>query len=176
MKALLLRSVVGSVLGATLACCPGCVLATDLVNPNVFASLGLDPDTITAPPGRIVVAFSNETSFPARFNVVVPGDSGTLVVASQLVQGGDFGNVVFDCPVDFLAPGERSDDLVTPAPEMAIEVLADEDIVVVPYTGSLLQAGDDYFCGDVIEIRLLQIGGGDAAADFAIQVVRLPGR
>jgi hypothetical protein len=46
----------------------------------------------------------------------------------------------------------------------------------VNYTGTPLVSGRDFRCGDVIEVRLVQVGDGGEEANFAIQVQVLAGR
>lgn len=154
--------------------CGGCQIAADFINPSVYTALGLDPDTVTPPQGRIVVAFNNTTASLATFFVTVANSDLTdLREASAEVGGGQTGNAVFDCPIDLVLPGGiATGDQGTPA----VVVTTAMGNVVVNYAGVAIEAGRDFQCGDVIEVRLQQVGAGAAAADFNIRVTIRAGR
>src|SRR5437773_8860793 len=91
-------SVVSLVLSLVLIA--GCQVAADLVNPNVFSALNIDPATISPPKGRIVVALNNTTQFLATFHVVAfdVGLTNSHDIGAD-VGAGETGNGVLDCPV-----------------------------------------------------------------------------
>ena len=81
----------------------------------------------------------------------------------------------FECPVYSITPGRLTAD--GGFDDTAITVVGTEGQTNdLTYTGAAPQSDLDYTCGDVIEIRLLQVGEGGAAADFLIQVFVRPGR
>lgn len=157
----------------------GCVFVTDFINPDAFAALGFDPATIIPPQGRTLVSFTNGTQYEAAFSVVVSPDSSLpltqATVGSANVLPGGTRTFPFDCPdANYVSPGGLNDDFSLNT--AAIAVIAGDGEVELAYAGAVLEAGRDYACGDVIEVRLLQVGDGITADDFAIQVRVLPGR
>ncbi|RMF76109.1 MAG: hypothetical protein D6744_12605, partial [Planctomycetota bacterium] len=83
---------------------------------------------------------------------------------SGFLEAGDATSQVFDCPVGVISV---LDATVFPDGAAAVQI---------PFTGAALVAGDDYFCGDVIEVRVIRVGDGTAATDFLLQVQVFPGR
>jgi hypothetical protein len=157
----------------------GCVFVTDLISPDAFAALGFDPATIIPSQGRTLVSFTNGTPYEAAFSVVVspdplPGSTRAMVGALNVLSG-NTRTLPYDCPdAGYISPGDLNDDFSLST--TAITVIAGDALVELTYTGAGLEAGRDYVCGDVIEMRLLQVGDGVTADDFAIQVRILPGR
>jgi len=157
----------------------GCAIGADLVNPSFLSALGLDPATIVPSQGRTLVSFTNGTQYEATFSVVVTPDllasANEATLGDADVAAGETRTLPFDCPAaGVIVPGDLSAELAIGT--TAVTVVVDGAEVALTYEGSQLQAGRDYVCGDVIEIRLLQVGEGIGADDFAIQVRVLPGR
>lgn len=159
---------------ATLTFGGGCFIAADAVNPSIFAAFGLDPGSITRPPGTVVVSLNNTTNFDAVFFVGYATDTGattTTLGTDDEVNANSQVNRVFACPVSLLRPGQFG---LADANE-AVVVFANNAAVAVAYAGQPLQTGD-FRCGDLIEIRLEQVGAGGDAPAFQIRVVVRPGR
>lgn len=161
------RSIMAVVCVALLVPLTGCPLAADLVNPAFLSAFGFDPDTIILPEGRVLVTFNNQTQFPATFAAAAIPDmlevAGAITLTATNVDGNTTRTLVVDCPVDVIAPG-------------VVGVLADGALVELLYEGSPLVSGSDFQCGDVIEMRVVQAGGGADATTFVIQVEVLAGR
>lgn len=146
----------------------GCFMATDLLNPGVLSAIGFDPETIIPPQGRVVIAFQNSTQGVALFAAAVSDDvrdvtSNVVMASATNVAANETRTMVVDCPVG----------IVTPA---LFAVVLNDAITEVAYNGAPLAAGTDFVCGDVIEMRLVQVGDGAAADVFEIQIRVLPGR
>ncbi|MBI5863740.1 MAG: hypothetical protein HZB38_04385 [Planctomycetes bacterium] len=146
----------------------GCVIATDLVNPSLLTGLGFDPQTVIPPQGRLVVAFQNQTAFPVFFGAAFSRREAIDVNKFEVLQADDVGpdetrSMVLDCPIAVFVPAVAA-------------VVANQAAVVVTYTGSELDVNRDYVCGDVIVVRVVQVGPGTAEGDFQFQVELLPGR
>jgi len=161
---------------AFLVCCAalllagGCVIASDLVNPQFFALLGLDPSTILPGEGSIIVAFVNNSDATARFFAYEAVDLNDARNFSVDVPPNSMRNEVIDCPVTVLTPGmitaEGTPDTT------AVQLLDTEQAVAVAYNGStLLVAGQHFECGDLIEFILDQAG-----TTYTFSVVVVPGR
>ena len=147
----------------------GCVFAADLVNPGFLAAAGFDPGTIIPSQGTVVIVFNNATQYPVTnmFASVADILSGgvedpRLVSATDMVAN-ETRAMVVDCPVDVVAPGGAS-------------VVVEGAVTEVIYGGSLMVSSEDYRCGDVIEIRVVQVGDAGADAAFVLQVQVLAGR
>jgi hypothetical protein len=115
----------------------------------------------------VLVTFNNQTQFPATFAAaafpdMLNAEDVTTLTATN-VDGNTTRTLVVDCPVDVIAPG-------------VIAVLADGTLVELLYEGTPLVSGSDFQCGDVIEMRVVQLGAGVDATAFAIQVEVLAGR
>jgi hypothetical protein len=156
----------------------GCFFVTDLINPGVLSAVGFDPATIIPPAGRTLVSFVNGTQFEADFVAIATSDpvvtAGTYTRGSAAVPSNETKVIPFDCPVAVIWPGDINEDFtLSPA---AVTVVTDGGDVELQYTGSALESGRDFVCGDVIEVRLVQVGEGAAADDFEIRVRVLPGR
>lgn len=171
---------IGCVLSiATLPLIGGCVFATDLVNPDLLTGLGVDVDTVIPPQGRIVVAFNNTTDVNAEMRVATSKNSSTpetdFSVEPIPVAAGEVRSVAYSCPVAVVAPGDSiAENFLTGG--IAAVVGVGDNVVEIPYTADLLLSGRDFSCGGVIEIRLIETGGGDNEAGFAIRVQVIPGR
>lgn len=147
----------------------GCVFAADLVNPGLLSAFGFDPESIIPSQGAVVIAFNNATQYPVDNMFASVGDSlSTAVEDLELVSATDMAAsetraMAFDCPVEVVAPGGAS-------------VVVDGTVEDVTYGGSQMVAGEDFSCGDVIEMRLVQLGDAGTDAAFAFQVQVLAGR
>jgi hypothetical protein len=146
----------------------GCFFATDLVNPGVLAAVGLDPATIIPPQGSVVIAFQNSTQFPADFSAailddILAEDADFFVVSGTGVGANETRTMVVDCPVGDVQPGSAF-------------VAVDGTILEVPYAGSPLSTGAEFICGDVIQIRLVQIAVSADTVGFMLEVQILAGR
>lgn len=151
----------------------GCALVADLVNPNVLAALGIDTSTLRGSPGTVLVTLNNQSNFAATFSVAVSESSSNpeqnfFVLRGEEVQSREIRSLVVDCPVGSLAPA--GSDGVAILPAEAVLVIVEDGVVAVPYAGAVLQAGDEFNCGDVIEIRLVQFGSGATPDNFALLV------
>ncbi len=156
----------------------GCLLATDLINPNLLSSIGFDPDTVIAPQGRIVVAFTNSTSAAVAFVIAVSDDpadptANARAVSTDFLESGETRSLVLDCPVGVITPGAPSADFSTDT--VAAVAVTDADAVDIVYTGTPVVVGTDMACGDVLEIEAVQFGIGDGVV-FGLQLQVLPGR
>lgn len=161
--------------------CGGCVIATDVINPAFLTGLGFDPQTVVPPQGKVVVTFQNTTAFNASFASAFSRDPFGPDAVIELLLAENVGpdearNAVVDCPVAVISPAPDIDSFGEVQDGVAIAVATAEGVVAVAYLGSPLEIGRDYVCGDVIVIRLLQIGAAGGENDFRIQVERLPGR
>lgn len=156
-----------------LACCAGCGIALDTINSDLLVGLGLDPFVINPPSGRIVVTLNNTTDVAATFFVGFSRANGATVTDegfSAEVEADSIQSFVLDCPIALLRPGQQG--LADTNAAVAI-ALPDGMLAEVEFFGDALTAAD-LFCGDVIEVRLNQFGGGTAAENFSVVVARLP--
>src|SRR5262245_49655930 len=125
----------------------GCQVAGDLVNPDLLATIGVDPQTVHPITGRIVVAMNNTSAFDASFFVAVANkDLTDPQTASADVGNGETGNAVFDCPVGLVAPGGF--DAMGNTLGTTVLVTTPTAVVPVAYTGVPLESGRDFQCGD----------------------------
>lgn len=167
----------GGLVGVALALIPssGCLLASDLVNPNLLAAFGFDPTTIRGSQGAVLVTFNNTTDFAADFFVLASDSSTDATSNAFLVPGldvlaGEIRTLVVDCPIGALTPA--SFDAAGAASTVAVRVTAADQVVDVTYDGSPLQSGDEFLCGDVIEVRLIDAGTDeDVAFQLLIRVI-----
>lgn len=156
----------------------GCTILADALDPNLALELGLDPATITGQQGVILVSFVNNTRNPATFYAFEVANANTASSSARnfslQVSGGDVSNEVLYCPVGLFGPGEL-DASLTPAFDQAAVVSEDEGDVEVAYAGGVLQSGDAYQCGDVIEIGLSTIVV-DEDETYVVTVQVIPGQ
>jgi len=175
-KSLLRLSVLGFI--APIA---GCAILTDTINPDLLSGFGFDPETIVPSQGRVVVVYNNQTDFQVEFHSV--SLDSTFTAGSEdttTVEPDGTGNTVFECPVEALVPSQ----LTAAAGDGAIFdrvgaiVATGAAQAQVAYAGAVLLQGQDFFCGDVIEIRLNQVGaGGDQnQVNFRLSIFVRPGR
>jgi hypothetical protein len=138
----------------------GCAVATDLVNPDILTSLGIDPATVTPPKGTVILALHNDTTFDAqmfvRYSQDANGGEDNFIAIGGVVPSGTTTNRVFDCPVTFVQSGGAL-------------VLTEMPATVMP-GGGALRSGS-FRCGDVVEVLLRQVG-----ADFEMRLILHPGR
>jgi hypothetical protein len=127
----------------------------------------------------VVIAFQNNTSYPALLQVGVNFSEDTTaedydgeMVMFEIIEANATQTRVVDCPVERLFPW--------------VGVVYDgssEEGLTVPYgSSSFLYEGDDFFCGDVVEISIVErvtavdATSGDADVEYSIRVQILPGR
>ncbi len=157
----------------------GCVVGADALNPGFLSALGFDPATVIPPAGRIVVTFNNQTDFPASFTVTV-ADSATdptanaRLLLTEPLQPNEVQAQVVECPVGLIAPGTVADQ--QQGGTVAAQVQMADQTVDVAYQGAPLIADDDFRCGDLIEVRLVQVADDQNNVAFQLQVRVLPGR
>lgn len=172
---------------ATLAAClsslvvlTGCPIGLDVVNPDFLAQLGV-PSTSTGNAGKLLIAYTNNSQSVATFYSTSvwsqsSGESGTRLPSVLDVAPGENWTIVEDCPVDFVVPGQSDSGLAVSG--ASVEILNPDRTVLftLTFSGAALESGDDYLCGDVIEMELVQIGTGEAVEDFVLRVRVRPGR
>ena len=152
----------------------GCAFAADLINPSFFASLGLDPATIVPPAGRVIVAFKNDTTGVAAFSAVVAltqeaadgtstNASDVTVLAADNVAAGETRTLVVDCPFFAIQPAD-------------FVVVTSSGTATWSYQGFAIQYGEDFDCGDIVEISVVQVVNTDGTTGFDNRVRILPGR
>jgi hypothetical protein len=168
-----------AIIGLAVPLLSGCVVLSDVINPNLLVSLGFDPNTILPPTGTVIVVFNNQTQFPVTFYAFQAQEPNDLRVdaanLSLTVDPNATRNDVLDCPVGVISPGVLDNDF-NPDP-LAATVFTGQQGVDLNYAGAPLLSGRDYTCGDVIEIRVTAgAAGGDAQQAFAVTVRVLPGR
>jgi hypothetical protein len=87
---------------------------------------------------------------------------------SSFVPAGENRNEAIECPVEIVGTGQIQGDGLSDV----AAVVNGEDVT---YANGALLSGTAYECGDVIEVRLVQVGTGDQAA-FSVIVQILPGQ
>lgn len=147
----------------------GCTVGLSLFNPNLLQGIGLDPALVTPPRGTVVVALQNRTNFDVEFELISTANATNLTTGAasppvDVVAGGQSNQVIF-CPVRMLALGfdDNGEYINTGA-----FVFENGGTVEVPYVGSILLAGRDFQCGDVIRFTLEpdpNAGGGNQDGD-----------
>lgn len=154
----------------------GCAIPLDLLNTGLASNLGFDSFAISPPEGRVIISFNNASGITASFvaaesdSATDPASNPTDVIANDVVPG-EIRNRVLDCPAGVITPGQAG----ATGDSVAVVVQVG-DGVDVNYAGAALVPGRDFTCGDVIEIKLVQIGTGTEAANFAVLVQVFPGR
>lgn len=156
----------------------GCAIATDLVNPDLIRGLGLDTNIISPSQGTVIVVFENSTSVTAGMCVAEypTADPNSLQTACQTVDPGTTKNYVFQCPITTIIPGigtTAADPNATSAGTGAATVVNGTSATDINYTGSPLNSGVEFHCGDVIQITLVQTSttsGTTSTTSYAIQV------
>jgi hypothetical protein len=159
----------------------GCIFVGDLLNPTLAASLGLSSGSTNL--GSIVVRLSNRTSGVAFMGVIASSNSADptfgLQSAGDFVTANDSRNLVFDCPVTAIYPAGVENGSVAGtniAGPVASVVGADGATTDVQYTGSVLLSGQDFACGDLINITLRDNPGAtDTTATFTVSVEVIKG-
>lgn len=163
---------------ACLTALPGCVFATDLINPGVLSALGFDPATVIPPQGRLLVAFTNSTTSPALFFAQASDDPADPLanlrtldteIGSPLTAG-ETRTIVLDCPVGVLTPGQATADFSTGG---TVALVLDAAGTAIAYNGAPLILDREFQCGDLIEFQLIQLGDGGA---YTLAIRVLPGR
>lgn len=156
-----------------------CALAPELFTDQFLINLGADPAAISQ--GTIILVFENLTEFPADMAASFLPDAQNIFSSSVLtVSLAPFGtSAVPDfCPIEEIRPGgnvvEESQNVADDAMDEdegedpdAEDTQAPAAIVFndpenpmqgvgVPYVNTNLRLGDQYSCGDVIVIRVIQ--------------------
>jgi hypothetical protein len=149
----------------------GCIVATDVINPDVFTALGADPNLTSGVTGRTVVNFENNTGSEVLFYAFEAPSASDVTQDSRnfsvLVESGGIRNEVLDCPLGIFGPGGLNADFSYS--DVAATIITDTgDGTDVTYTGSVLQVSLDFKCGDVINVRLDEDAAGEAV--ISVQV------
>ena len=141
------------VLGLLIVPLSGCFVVADLLKEQALTSLGFNPDSILAAQGRVLVAFTNQTSGEiAQFSAAVSDQilsSGQLATAdfqtllATAIPAGETRTLVVDCPTGVIVPGTAV-------------VVINNVVSTVTYAGSQLTSGSEFVCGDVIELALVE--------------------
>jgi len=171
-----------------LVCVPlaGCMIASDLVNPDILSQLGLD--SAYASQGVVLVAFNNTTRYPAYFTAFYSQSATDLTVKARnfgaLVEAHATRNEVLPCPVGLVSPGILGSDYSVSTLAATIDATTTttsgtESVTAeVAYDGTPVQVGVAFFCGDVVEIRLTEqttSSDGTTQSSFVISVRVIPG-
>lgn len=170
------RGLLPLALGALLLSAAGCTVISDAFDPGFAETLGLPTSGAT---GSVIVVFENETSSAAQFHVFAVQDANATdgVDYSLPVSAGDTDNVVFDCPIQRVALGSPSADLVSD--NIGATVFATDGDVAVAYAGGAFEVNDTFSCGDVIAVRLQAITttgtDGTVTSTFGFEVEIIPG-
>lgn len=160
--------------GLVLVPAGGCAVVSDVLSPGLLAQLGFDPATIVAPQGTVIVAFNNQTQFPADFFAFESVDARDLTRSSRNfsvhVDPNQVRNEVIDCPVGLISPGSLGATFAIST--QAVDVLAAGGAAAqVAYAGQPLENGTAFVCGDIIEIRLVAAAGGTQQQNQAYQLI-----
>lgn len=139
----------------------GCTIAADLVNPNLFAQLGIDPAMIVAQQGVVIIAFNNETRGSATFYAFTASSANDMTVGARnisvSVEPSTVKNEVVECPVGMVVPGSLGTDFTydsTAVVAAGATTAGTAEQSVAGYAGPPLALGTAFACGDVIEMRL----------------------
>ena len=159
----------------------GCPVISDAFNPDFLTSFGI-PSGSTS--GTVLIAFTNNSQFSAQFVAqafdTLSEDSVTTAGGpiTATVDAGKNRTFAVDCPVAAIVPGDASGGTTSTISVGVLSEAADGTVTTLDlvFAGNPLYSGDDFLCGDVIEMRLLQVGTGEAVEDFLLQVRVLPGR
>lgn len=169
--------VVGAALAVAATGGLGCILAADLVNTNVLAALGFDPNSVRQPTGNVIVTFTNNTDTVAVFQFYQADDPndlslGVRTAAVAVDPGGTATatNEVVSCPTGAVSLG-----IVTPGTFQVNDTGALVNNTAVPYAAGALVEGRDYRCGDLVSFSISPAGGQQQAA-FVISAQVIPGR
>lgn len=152
----------------------GCAIAGDVFNSDLLGVFGLDPATVIPDPGRVVIAYHNATTGVASFSSAVsddtldPTSNAKSIISSNLLAG-ETRAMVVDCPVGVITPGAPATDFST-GTTAAFVVTEAGELVEVAYNGFPLVSGNDFGCGDVIQVRVVE-----SAGEYALQVSILAG-
>jgi len=143
----------------------GCAVLTDVFNPDTFPAFAA-PD-----PGVVIVALNNDSDFPAVIFAGVSRDSAiaTIDYATVNVNANETSNRVYNCPLTLVSAGPPDGGTG------ALVLGPGGEVFEVAYNGGPILS-NDFSCGDVIEIRLIQNGNGAEAEDYALQLIVRPGR
>jgi hypothetical protein len=158
----------------------GCALAADLINPDFLRQVGFDPATIVPASGKVVVAFTNDTSESATFYAYVAEEAlGDQVTAganlTSEVASGMTRSEAVDCPFEFMAPGVLGAGFSVSTDAVVLGGATTQEAIA--YEGTPLVMGVDFVCGDLIEIRLIETGADDETdVQYALRVQVYPGR
>jgi len=144
-------------------------LAADLINPDFLRQVGFDPATIVPPSGKVVVVFRNDTdqtaTMYAYWSENVDRITGGEMTA--IVPPGEIMSDAVDCPVAMIGPGQVDEDFSVNSTAAFVGDAGQQ--TEVTYQGMALISGVDFVCGDLIEIRLIQISGDTGQDDQAAQ-------
>ena len=177
MKRLGVRLLATVILAGVLSCSLSCTIAADALNPSFFSALGIDPGTIFPSAGTIIVSFENRTTSPATFYAFeAAGPLSSEPEArnfSVVADAGGTRNEVLDCPVSVISLGVL--DAAYASDGIGAVVISDGGEVEVTYAGSDLVSGQEFTCGDVVDVILTEQGGTDNE-QYLLSVRVIPGR
>lgn len=151
----------------------GCAIPLDLLNPALPGQFGFSLNGIVPTPGKVVIAFNNETTFPVFFAVTISDDPNATTgfeIASDTVAANSTSSRVLQCPVPVVTFSNgigTGGGATVGAPVVVQNVAAGTALAT---TAAPLTFGTDFDCGDVIEMTVTQTGGA-----FRLTIRVLPG-
>ncbi len=149
----------------------GCIFAADLISPEFLSTLGFDPETIVPATGRVIVAFKNDTTGLAGFSALITfseqasasGEGDVMTLTASDVEAGSTRTLVVDCPFVSVNP-------------LGFAVETTEGLAVITYAGNPVLYGEDFSCGDIVEISIAQVAQVDGTTGYEARVRIIPGR
>ena len=126
------------------------------------------------PAGVIIVSFTNNTTSPVQFFAYESAEALDPTVDSRNfsveVEAGERLNEVLDCPIGLVCPGSLAADFSRETLAALVLSTGDE----VNYEGVVLTQGQEFTCGDIIDIQLDPPAA--AAGNYLFTVRVVPGR
>ncbi|QOJ13676.1 MAG: hypothetical protein HRU75_03040 [Planctomycetia bacterium] len=153
----------------------GCAFATDIFNPGLLSSVGLDPARFLPAPGSVVVAFTNNLPVGVTFVSIKASDAADLTIGARVIETAVDANStiseVLDCPIGLFSPGSLTNDFQRDP--VAAFVTVGDGVEEVQYANAALLSSRDFTCGDLINVI---IGPAANEAGIAITIRVVPGR
>jgi hypothetical protein len=153
---------------------PGCVLLSDVLNPQAILGFGFDPATVFPSTGTVIVTVTNGTNFRTTFSVVHAANGADLLRSGRTaafdVEPGQTGNVVLSCPVEVVIPG-----VLTPAGEVdttAAIVQQNDAGTAVNYAGPAIVQPRMFTCGDVIAFTVAAAAGAENEFVITTRIIK----
>jgi hypothetical protein len=150
----------------------GCMIAADLLNPGFLSAMGLNPAALLPSPGVVVVSFTNGSGDPGTFYAFEAASAQDYTAGARNfsveVDPLATRNEVLECPIGAVSPGSLNESFAVQS--VAAVLTTNQGEVTVDYEGSALVGGRDFFCGDLIDVQLVQVGEG-----YGISVQVRPG-